>query len=161
MKTLNNLDTQFQWDNLQKSQFYKGLPHVLPRLPHRVSLHRVVPCLAKEFVNPHMVPFVLPSGLAVVTNCRFCWLFTIVFPQWGVIDLPSRQINNFYLIWPLKIWLCPPCMSVRHLSKTFYNCFRNACWLRSWISRQHFFWLADTAAHRLCKKNVIDNADIP
>lgn len=65
VKTLNNLDTQFQWDNLQKSQFYKGLPQVLPRLPHRVSLHRVVPCLAKEFVNPHMVPFVLPSVLYI------------------------------------------------------------------------------------------------
>ena len=63
VKTLANLDAQFQWDNLQKSQFYKGLPQVLPRLPHRVAVHRVVPCLAKEFVNPHMVPFVLPSVL--------------------------------------------------------------------------------------------------
>ena len=35
VKTLANLDSQFQWDNLQKSQFYKGLPHVLPKLPHR------------------------------------------------------------------------------------------------------------------------------
>ena len=26
VKTLNNLDTQFQWDNLQKSQFYKVKP---------------------------------------------------------------------------------------------------------------------------------------
>ena len=26
---------------------------------------RVVPCLAKEFVNPHMVPFVLPSVLTI------------------------------------------------------------------------------------------------
>ena len=25
VKTLNNLDSQFQWDNLQKSQFYKGI----------------------------------------------------------------------------------------------------------------------------------------
>ncbi len=58
-------DSQFQWDNLQKSQFYKGLPAVLPQLPHRVALHRVVPCLAKEFVNPHMVPFVLPAVLQV------------------------------------------------------------------------------------------------
>ena len=24
VRTLNNLDSQFQWDNLQKSQFYKG-----------------------------------------------------------------------------------------------------------------------------------------
>ena len=95
VRTLANLDAQFQWDNLQKSQFYKGLPQVLPRLPHRVSVHRyvnnlqkkvrnlffllfhrlfinifkiffrVVPCLAKEFVNPHMVPFVLPSVLTI------------------------------------------------------------------------------------------------
>jgi SCY1-like protein 2 len=65
VRTLANLDAQFQWDNLQKSQFYKGLPQVLPRLPQRVSVHRVVPCLAKEFVNPHMVPFVLPSVLTI------------------------------------------------------------------------------------------------
>merc|ERR1719422_2699451 len=66
VKTLTNLDSQFQWDNLQKSQFYKGLPTVLPRLPPRVALHRVLPCLAKEFVNHDMVPFVLPSqGVAI------------------------------------------------------------------------------------------------
>jgi len=65
VKTLNNLDSQFQWDNLQKSQFYKGLPTVLPKLPPRVCIHRVFPCLAKEFVNPDMVPFVLPSSLQI------------------------------------------------------------------------------------------------
>jgi len=81
VKTLNNLDTQFQWDNLQKSQFYKGLPHVLPRLPHRVSLHRVVPCLAKEFVNPHMVPFVLPSVLYVAEEASKSDYVTYILPQ--------------------------------------------------------------------------------
>lgn len=65
VKTLNNLDSQFQWDNVQKSQFYKGLPQIIPKLPHRVSLHRVVPCLAKEFVNAQMVPFVLPVVLQI------------------------------------------------------------------------------------------------
>lgn len=65
VKTLTNLDSQFQWDNLQKSQFYKGLPTVLPKLPPRVCIHRVFPCLAKEFVNPDMVPFVLPSSLQI------------------------------------------------------------------------------------------------
>ena len=30
-----------------------------------MAIHRVVPCLAKEFVNPHMIPFVLPSVLAI------------------------------------------------------------------------------------------------
>jgi len=65
VKTLTNLDSQFQWDNLQKSQFYKGLPTILPKLPPRVALHRVYPCLAKEFVNHDMVPFVLPSALQI------------------------------------------------------------------------------------------------
>lgn len=40
VKTLNYLDSLFQWDNLQKSQFYKGLPQILPKLPHRVCLLR-------------------------------------------------------------------------------------------------------------------------
>lgn len=31
----------------------------------RVSLHRVVPCLAKEYHTPEMVPFVLPNVLLV------------------------------------------------------------------------------------------------
>ncbi|XP_032671770.1 SCY1-like protein 2 [Odontomachus brunneus] len=66
VKTLNYLDKLFQWDNLQKSQFYKGLPQLLKQLPHRVVLHRVLPALYKELVNPPMIPFVLPSILQVM-----------------------------------------------------------------------------------------------
>nr|CAG4651596.1 EOG090X018J [Triops cancriformis] len=65
VKTLNYSDSLFQWDNLQKSQFYKGLPQILPKLPHRVILFRVLPCLVKEFVNASMVPFVLPCVLLI------------------------------------------------------------------------------------------------
>nr|CAD7265180.1 unnamed protein product [Timema shepardi] len=57
VKTLNYLDSLFQWDNLQKSQFYKGLPQILQNLPHR------------EFVNPTMVPFVLPNILLISDSC--------------------------------------------------------------------------------------------
>lgn len=42
VKTLNYLDSLFQWDNLQKSQFYKGLPTVIEKLPQRVCLFRSV-----------------------------------------------------------------------------------------------------------------------
>ncbi|XP_012216452.1 SCY1-like protein 2 [Linepithema humile] len=66
VKTLNYLDKLFQWDNLQKSQFYKGLPQLMKQLPHRVILHRVLPALYKELVNPSMIPFVLPSILQVM-----------------------------------------------------------------------------------------------
>lgn len=69
VKTLNYLDSLFQWDNLQKSQFYKGLPQIIQNLPHRVCIYRVLPCLVKEFVNPTMVPFVLPNVLLIAENC--------------------------------------------------------------------------------------------
>lgn len=38
--TLAYFDSLFQRDNLQKSQFYKNLPKVLPKLP-KVSVHCV------------------------------------------------------------------------------------------------------------------------
>ncbi|KAJ1520830.1 hypothetical protein ONE63_003921 [Megalurothrips usitatus] len=69
VKTLNYLDSLFQWDNKQKSQFYKGLPDVINKLPHRVCLNRILPCLSKEFVNPTMVPFVLPNVLLMAEKC--------------------------------------------------------------------------------------------
>lgn len=40
VKTLNYLDSLFQWDNLQKSKFYKGLADILPTLPQRVRVNR-------------------------------------------------------------------------------------------------------------------------
>ncbi|KAF7490449.1 SCY1-like protein 2 [Sarcoptes scabiei] len=60
VRTLQYFDSLFQWDNTQKSQFYRNLPDILPRIPKRVKLRRIVNGLAKEFVNPEMVPFVLP-----------------------------------------------------------------------------------------------------
>ncbi|KAK7075289.1 SCY1-like protein 2 [Halocaridina rubra] len=65
VKTLSYLDQMFQWDNMQKSQFYKSLPTIIPQLPHRVCVLRIVPCLMKECINSTMVPFVLPVILLV------------------------------------------------------------------------------------------------
>ncbi|KAM4523130.1 SCY1-like protein 2 isoform 2-T2 [Fundulus diaphanus] len=67
--TLQYFDTLFQRDNLQKSQFYKGLPKVLPKLPKRVVVYRILPALTSEFVNPDMVPFVLPNVLLIAEEC--------------------------------------------------------------------------------------------
>ena len=97
VKTLANLDAQFQWDNLQKSQFYKGLPQVLPRLPHRVSVHRVVPCLAKEFVNPHMVPFVLPSVLAIAEEANNKDFINHILPQLKPVMKMTDPIQVIFL----------------------------------------------------------------
>ncbi|CAL9682903.1 unnamed protein product [Knipowitschia caucasica] len=67
--TLQYFDSLFQRDNLQKSQFYKGLPKVLPKLPKRVVVYRILPALTSEFVNPDMVPFVLPNVLLIAEDC--------------------------------------------------------------------------------------------
>ncbi|XP_041980079.1 SCY1-like protein 2 [Aricia agestis] len=68
VKTLNYLDSLFHWDNLQKSQFYKGLPQIIQTMPHRICIYRILPCLMKDFVNPPMVPFVLPNVLLIAEN---------------------------------------------------------------------------------------------
>ncbi|KAH8278433.1 hypothetical protein KR018_003256 [Drosophila ironensis] len=65
VKALSYLDSLYQWDNLQKSKFYKGLPQIIPTLPHRVNLHSILPYLVKEFINPPMIPFVLPNVLLI------------------------------------------------------------------------------------------------
>ncbi|KAI5699848.1 hypothetical protein M8J75_009780 [Diaphorina citri] len=69
VKTLNYLDSIFQWDNLEKSKFYKGLPQIMEKLPHRINTNRILPCLMKEFINSSMVPFVLPNVLYIAEQC--------------------------------------------------------------------------------------------
>ncbi|KAK6640752.1 hypothetical protein RUM44_012449 [Polyplax serrata] len=79
VKTLNYLDSLFQWDKLQKSQFYKGLPPIIQNFPHRICLFRVMPCLGKEFANSSMVPFVLPAVLQVAESCTQQEYMTHIF----------------------------------------------------------------------------------
>ncbi|CAD7092835.1 unnamed protein product [Hermetia illucens] len=70
VKTLNDLASIYQWDNLQKSVFYKSLTQIIPTFPHRINLQHIIPCLIQEFINPAMVPFVLPNVLLIAENCN-------------------------------------------------------------------------------------------
>lgn len=70
VRTLSQLDQLLQWDNIQKSQFYRGLPEPLGKLPHRVQVQRVLPCLQRDLAQPAMVPFVLPSVLDIAEKCE-------------------------------------------------------------------------------------------
>lgn len=58
---LQYMDTLYQRENMEKSNFFKGLPKVIERLPKRVSQQRILPALFKEGINANMVPFILPS----------------------------------------------------------------------------------------------------
>ncbi|XP_059182393.1 SCY1-like protein 2 isoform X2 [Centropristis striata] len=79
--TLQYFDSLFQRDNLQKSQFYKGLPKVLPKLPKRVVVYRILPALTSEFVNPDMVPFVLPNVLLIAEECTKDEYVRLIMPD--------------------------------------------------------------------------------
>ncbi|XP_028810729.1 SCY1-like protein 2 isoform X2 [Denticeps clupeoides] len=79
--TLQYFDSLFQRDNLQKSQFYKGLPKVLPKLPKRVVVNRILPALTSEFVNPDMVPFVLPNVLLIAEECTKDEFVRLILPD--------------------------------------------------------------------------------
>ncbi|XP_043564696.1 SCY1-like protein 2 isoform X3 [Chiloscyllium plagiosum] len=79
--TLQYFDSLFQRDNLQKSQFYKGLPKILAQLPKRVVIQRILPSLTSEFVNPDMVPFVLPNVLLIVEECTKEEYIKLILPD--------------------------------------------------------------------------------
>uniref|UniRef100_A0A8C7MXP5 SCY1 like pseudokinase 2 n=1 Tax=Oncorhynchus kisutch TaxID=8019 RepID=A0A8C7MXP5_ONCKI len=79
--TLAYFDSLFQRDNLQKSQFYKNLPKVLPKLPKRVVVYRILPALTSEFVNPDMVPFVLPNVLLIAEECTKDEYVRLILPD--------------------------------------------------------------------------------
>lgn len=69
VKTLSYLESLYQWENLQKSKFFKGLPQILEKFPERINRKQILPCLAREFVNATMIPFVLPNILLIAKQC--------------------------------------------------------------------------------------------
>ncbi|XP_063357370.1 SCY1-like protein 2 isoform X1 [Pelmatolapia mariae] len=104
--TLQYFDSLFQRDNLQKSQFYKGLPKVLPKLPKRVVVYRILPALTSEFVNPDMVPFVLPNVLLIAEECTKDEYVRLILPDLTPVfkqQEPIQASNMILLIFLQKM----------------------------------------------------------
>ncbi|KAM4749546.1 SCY1-like protein 2 [Rhinophrynus dorsalis] len=104
--TLQYFDSLFQRDNLQKSQFFKGLPKVLPKLPKRVVVQRILPSLTSEFVNPDMVPFVLPNVLLIAEECTKEEYAKLILPDLGPVfrqQEPIQASNMILLIFLQKM----------------------------------------------------------
>ncbi|XP_042323762.1 SCY1-like protein 2 isoform X3 [Sceloporus undulatus] len=104
--TLQYFDSLFQRDNLQKSQFFKGLPKVLPKLPKRVIVQRILPCLTSEFVNPDMVPFVLPNVLLIAEECTKEEYIKLILPDLSPVfkqQEPIQASNMILLIFLQKM----------------------------------------------------------
>uniref|UniRef100_A0A673B3D1 Protein kinase domain-containing protein n=1 Tax=Sphaeramia orbicularis TaxID=375764 RepID=A0A673B3D1_9TELE len=103
--TLQYFDSLFQRDNLQKSQFYKGLPKVLPKLPKRVVVYRILPALTSEFVNPDMVPFILPNVLLIAEECTKEEYVRLILPDLTPVFKQQEpiQVDKILLIFLQKM----------------------------------------------------------
>ncbi|XP_070612015.1 SCY1-like protein 2 [Erythrolamprus reginae] len=95
--TLQYFDSLFQRDNLQKSQFFKGLPKVLPKLPKRVVVQRILPCLTSEFVNPDMVPFVLPNVLLIAEECTKEEYIKLILPDLSPVFRQQEPVQILFI----------------------------------------------------------------
>lgn len=81
VRTLQYIDSSFQWDNLEKANFYKGLPQILNSFPLRVQINRMLPALAKEFINPDMIPFTLPNYFLIAEQMSDDEFVRLCLPQ--------------------------------------------------------------------------------
>lgn len=114
IRTLQFLDSLFQWDNLEKSKFYKGLPEIIARMPLRIKMNRVIPCLSRELVSPEMVPFVLPNLMYIAedmseTDFRDC-LATELKPVMAMaqpIQIPIFLLQRMQLLVDKSKNMCP------------------------------------------------------
>ncbi|XP_072380250.1 SCY1-like protein 2 [Diabrotica undecimpunctata] len=124
IKTLTYLDSVLQWDNLQKSQFYKGLPEALTKLPHRVKLQRVVACLAHDLGQPAMVPFILPSLLEIAQGCtqkEYCsYILPLIKPLMTLLE-PVQVLLIMLQNMELLLKLTPAEDIQRHVLPMLYR----------------------------------------
>lgn len=114
IRTLQFLDSLFQWDNLEKSKFYKGLPEIIARMPLRIKINRVIPCLSRELVTPEMVPFVLPNLMYIAEEMsehefrdHLVSDLRPVFNQSQPIQIPIFLLQRMELLIGKSKNLCP------------------------------------------------------
>ncbi|RNA06295.1 SCY1 2 [Brachionus plicatilis] len=98
VKTLEYLDSSFQVDNLQKSMFFKSLPQIIDKLPQRVCLQRIIPCLEQEFINPDMIPFILPSIFLIAEQSSTEEYVKYILPRLKTIFKIQKPIQILLIV---------------------------------------------------------------
>ncbi|VDL91896.1 unnamed protein product [Schistocephalus solidus] len=97
VSALQSLDELRQLDNLARSRFYKNLPLSIRILPKRINLHRVYSQLSEEFVNPNMVPFVLPPILEIVDRISREEFTTVILPSFQKVLCIREPVQQLCL----------------------------------------------------------------
>jgi SCY1-like protein 2 len=122
IRTLQFLDSLFQWDNLEKSKFYKGLPEIIAQMPLRIKINRVIPCLSRELVTPEMVPFVLPNLIYIAEEMsekefkeHLLNELRPVFSQSQPIQIPIFLLQRMDLLISKSKNVCPDLLKIEVL----------------------------------------------
>ena len=56
-------------------------------------VQRILPCLTSEFVNPDMVPFVLPNVLLIAEECTKEEYVKLILPELGPVFRQQEPIQ--------------------------------------------------------------------
>lgn len=59
----------------------------------RVIVQRILPCLTSEFVNPDMVPFVLPNVLLIAEECTKEEYIKLILPDLSPVFRQQEPIQ--------------------------------------------------------------------
>lgn len=105
VQAIRDLDSQFTWDRLRKIDFFNQLREVLPRLSHQVKINRIAKSLFNEFVNPEMIPYVLPSILIIAKDSTPTEFKTKIFPNlkgpFRILEprsVPNMLLDNLVIL---------------------------------------------------------------
>ncbi|XP_055618353.1 SCY1-like protein 2 isoform X2 [Toxorhynchites rutilus septentrionalis] len=124
VKSLSFLETLFQRDNQEKAKFFRAFTRIIDQLPHHVNLLMVLPCLFKEFVNPTMIPFVLPNVFLIAKICTQAEFDKFVFMQLKpimTIQEPIQILLIFMQNMELLLKLTPTSDVTLHVLPLVYN----------------------------------------
>ncbi|EGW06681.1 SCY1-like protein 2 [Cricetulus griseus] len=75
---------------VNKQDIYKSFSR---QLDQRVIVQRILPCLTSEFVNPDMVPFVLPNVLLIAEECTKEEYVKLILPELGPVFKQQEPIQ--------------------------------------------------------------------
>lgn len=81
VQAIRDLDSQFGWDRLRKIDFFNRLRDILPCLSHQLKINRIAQSLFQDFVDPEMIPYVLPNILIIAKDSTPTEFKTKIFPN--------------------------------------------------------------------------------
>jgi SCY1-like protein 2 len=81
VQAIRDLDSQFGWDRLRKIDFFNRLRDILPHLSHQLKVNRIARSLFHDFVDPEMIPYVLPCILIIAKDSTPIEFKTKIFPN--------------------------------------------------------------------------------